>query len=283
MLGSRAIYEDGWKAVTFKPVGHLYDDGLDPDAPFEDDVWELYHVAVDPSETDDLAAAEPQRLAALVERWWEEARRFQVLPLDNRPLAALESPRPSAAWARRDRSVLHPGAAIVPETVAPDLRNRPHRVVAEVDVTADLGEGVLLAMGTVLGGWSLQVHDRRLRYVHNLLGAERHVVASDRLDLAPGRHELGLVLECAGDFRGIAQLTVDGAVVASGEIPQLTPVRWSITGGGLTCGWEQGPPVGDDYEAPFEFTGRLRRVVVDASGPVHRDLEAELAAIMSEQ
>ena len=63
MLGSRGIYHDGWKAVTFHPMGGMYDDGLDPDAPFDDDVWELYHVAVDPSEHDDLAEREPERLA----------------------------------------------------------------------------------------------------------------------------------------------------------------------------------------------------------------------------
>ena len=63
MLGSRAIYHDGWKAVTFHALGNIYDDGLDADAPFDDDVWELYHVAEDLSESDDLAAEEPDRLA----------------------------------------------------------------------------------------------------------------------------------------------------------------------------------------------------------------------------
>ena len=93
MLGSRGIYHDGWKAVTFKPLGPMYNDGLDPDAPFEDDVWELYHVAEDFSECHDLAAEEPERLAELVALWWDEARKYQVLPLDNRPIAALLDPR----------------------------------------------------------------------------------------------------------------------------------------------------------------------------------------------
>ncbi len=76
MLGSRGIYHDGWKAVTFKPLGAMYDDGLDPDAPFEDDVWELYHVAEDFSECNDLAEQEPERLAELVDLWWDEARKL---------------------------------------------------------------------------------------------------------------------------------------------------------------------------------------------------------------
>ncbi len=97
MLGSRALYHQGWKAVTFKPLGPMYDDGLDFAAPFDDDVWELYHVAEDLSEIDDLADAEPERLAAMVERWWDEARRHQVLPLDNRVLYTILNPKPSRA------------------------------------------------------------------------------------------------------------------------------------------------------------------------------------------
>ena len=89
MLGSRAIFHDGWKAVTFKPLGHMYDDGLDPDAPFADDVWELYRVADDLSECQNLASEQPEKLRELVDLWWVEAAKYQVLPLDNRPLAAI--------------------------------------------------------------------------------------------------------------------------------------------------------------------------------------------------
>ncbi len=84
MFGSRAIYHDGWKAVTFHPVGPIYPDGLNPNAPFDDDVWELYHVAEDLSETNDLADQHRKRLAEMIDLWWDEAERNQVLPLDNR-------------------------------------------------------------------------------------------------------------------------------------------------------------------------------------------------------
>jgi arylsulfatase len=121
-----------------------------------------------------------------------------------------------------------------------------------------------------------------LRYVHNYLGKERHVVASDE-PIAAGPHQLGLLFTTGGDFRGTARLLVDGRAVGEAEIPHQTPVRYSITGGGITCGWEQGPAVGDDYVAPFRFTGGLRRVVVEVIGTAHRDPEAEFEAIMSEQ
>ncbi len=281
MLGSRGIYHEGWKAVTFKPLGQMYGDGIDPDAPFENDVWELYHVAEDFSECDDLAAQEPERLAALVDRWWEEARRYQVLPLDNRPIAALLAPR--RPFDDRDRYVFWPYGAPIPENVTVNVRNRSHTITAEVELPeVGTAEGVLLAMGTTLGGWSLHLIGGKLRYVHNFVGKERYTVTSEVV-VPPGAHELAFAFESHGDFSGTGRLLLDGAVVGEAEIPTTTPVRYSISGAGLTCGWEQGPPVGSGYEAPFRCTGTLRRVVVEVNGIGHRDPEAEFEAIMAEQ
>lgn len=281
MLGSRGIYHDGWKAVTFKPLGTMYGDGLDPEAPFDEDVWELYHVAEDLSECVDLAAQHPDKVADLVERWWVEAKKYKVLPLDNRPVAALLAPRRPAS--DRQRYVFWPHGAHVPETVTVNVRNRPHTITALVEVAeGQVPEGVLLAMGNVLGGWSLQVFEGRLRYVHNYVGHERVVVGSEII-VPAGRHALAMSFETSGDFRGAARLFVDGRPVGEGEIPRVTPARYSISGGGITCGWEAGPAVGEDYRAPFTFGGVLRCVTVDVNGAAHRDPRAEFEAIMAEQ
>jgi arylsulfatase A-like enzyme len=281
MFGSRGLYHDGWKAVTFKPLGPLYDDGLDPDAPFEDDVWELYHVAEDLSECDNVADVHPELLAELVDLWWREAERFQVLPLDNRPIAALLAPR--RPFSNRPRYVFWPSGSIVPETVTVNVRNRSHRIVGDVEVgDAGVPEGVILAMGTALGGWSFHVVDGRLRYAHNYVGKHCAVVESDVV-VPPGVHELTMSFFTAGDFKATVKLLIDGEVVGEGPVDHLTPVRHSLTGGGVTCGWEQGPPVGPGYAAPFPFSDVLRRVVVDVSGEPYRDAEAEFEAIMSEQ
>ncbi len=282
MLGSRGIYHDGWKAVTFKPLGPLYDDGLDPDAPFEDDVWELYHVADDPTEVHDLADDEPDKLAEMIERWWQEARAHQVLPLDNRPLAALMAPRPSRVR-ERSRYRYFPGAAPVPESVAVNVRNRPHVVTVDVVVADDVApQGVLLAQGSVLGGWTVFVLDGRLHYEHNLVGATRSLVAADRA-IGPGEHRLAVEVTPAADFSAHARLHVDGEPAGELDIALFTPARFSITGAGLTCGYEVGPAVSDRYTAPFRFTGTIRQAVVDVSGTPYRDLQAELTAIFAEQ
>ena len=203
MLGSRGLYHDGWKAVTFKPLGPMYDDGLDPDAPFEDDVWELYRVADDLSECNDVAAQHPEVLEKLVALWWEEAERFNVLPLDNNPVAALIAPR--RPFSDFPRYVFWPGESIVPETVTVNVRNRSHVIVADVDAPerASPLEGVLLAMGTALGGWSFHVLDGRLRYAHNYVGKTCGVVESDEV-ITPGPHQLTLSFFSAGDLKATA-------------------------------------------------------------------------------
>ncbi len=164
-----------------------------------------------------------------------------------------------------------------------NVRNRDHTITARVEVPeGPRPSGVLLAMGTRLGGWSLHLVDGRMRYVHSWLGKERYAVESAAI-VGHGRHELRFEFASRGDFSGTGRLLVDDTVVGEGDIPTTTPVRYSITGAGLTCGWEQGPAIGDGYTAPFRFTGTIHDVTVEISGTGHRDPDAEFEAIMAEQ
>jgi arylsulfatase A-like enzyme len=282
MFGSRAIYHDGWKAVTFHPVGPLYGDGLNPNAPFDDDVWELYRVADDVSETRDVAAEHPDVLAELIDLWWREAERNQVLPLDNRVLWALVHPKPDHRTAR-ERFEYFPGGAQVPEPVAVNVRNRSHALVVDVTVADGVvPEGTLLALGSALGGWSFHLVEGRPRYIHNLYGKERHVLASDEA-VGAGSHRLEFEFTKDDGAGGSAVLRCDGRTVAEGPIARFTPAGFNGVGVGLTCGYEWGPAVGNDYAAPFRCTCTIDRAVVEARGPVVRDPIAELEAILSEQ
>jgi arylsulfatase A-like enzyme len=281
MFSSRAIYHDGWKAVTFHPVGPLYDD-QDPNAPFEQDVWELYHVAEDLSESRDLAAEHPQLLASLVELWWAEAGRNQVLPLDNRVLWALVHPKPDRR-PPRDSYEYRQGGAPVPESVAVNVRNRSHVLAVDLTIAGpDDADGVLLAQGSVLGGWSLHILGGRLRYVHNLYGKERHVVSAAE-EITAGQHHVEYAFTKDDGLGGTGVLSCDGREVGRGQIPRFTPSGFSGTGVGLTCGYEWGPAIGAGYTAPFAFPGTIRRAIVGVTGPVVRDPLAELEAILSEQ
>ncbi len=283
MLGSRAIYHDGWKAVTFKPIAPLYDDGLDWNAPFTDDRWELYHVRVDPTEVHDRAAEEPDRLARMVALWWEEARRNDVLPLDNRALHAILHPRPIG---RRDllRATYFPGSSPVPERVAIDTKNRGHRIDAHVTIPDGAApSGVLLAQGSTLGGFSFQVDHGRLRYVHNLYGRSRLTVTADR-PVPAGRRVLSYAYEPHGGRPGgVAVLLVDDVEVGRATFSEVTIVAFNGTGTGLTCGYELGPPVGEGDAASFPFDATLHRVEVTLSEVPAVNPLVELERIMFEQ
>jgi arylsulfatase A-like enzyme len=281
MLGSRAIYHDGWKAVTFHSVGPLYDDGLRASAPFDEDVWELYHVAEDVSESHDRAAELPEKVAELVALWWEEARRNDVLPLDNRVLEAIAHKHDRM----RPRSLYRyfQGGAPVPEWVAVDVRNRSHVIRLTLDVPEDvIAEGTLLALGCALGGWSLHVRDGRLRYVHNLQGQTLYQVEADQ-PLGSGRSRVEFRFDKDQWAGGRADLVQDGALVGTATIDRVTPVAYNEVGIGLTCGYEWGPAVGDDYRAPFAFNGTILRAEVETLGPPVHDPVAEVAAILSAQ
>ncbi len=120
MLGCRALYQDGWKAVTFHEIQ------VERARPRPGDRGSSTTCGADPSECHDLAAAEPQRLAAMVDRWWAEAERNQVLPLDNRPFSELVFGRPGGALGRS--LPLHrywPGRQPRAESVAVNVRGGP--------------------------------------------------------------------------------------------------------------------------------------------------------------
>ncbi len=276
MVGCRAIYHEGWKAVAYHPTrAHNYVP-LDPDAPASQDRWELYHVAVDVSESRDLASDHPEKVREMIERWFVEAGRHDAMPVHHqRPFDAA---RPHHVE-RTVRTVLRPGGPIA-NAVAVDVRHRPSLTVASVQY-AEGDEGVLIAHGGRFGGYSLYVQDGRLHYTHNLLGDERFRVSSPTIPA--GARRLGYSFTPTGDRSGLVELVVDDEVVASGEVPRTTEIAHSLFGDPLCVGYDDGTPVDDTYESPFAFTGVLHSVVVDVSGMPHRDLALEREAHRASQ
>lgn len=272
MFGCRAIYHGGWKAVAYHEI-QMGEPGLDQ-VP-----WELYDLRADPSETNDLAGAHPEKVAELDALWWAEAERYGVLPLDNRPFSEFVFERPETVEPR-SRYVYKPFAQMVPEALAVNVRNRAHRVTTTVDVPERGVEGVIISQGSFLGGWALYVVDGTLRYSHNLSGREEHRVAAAE-PLAPGAHEVGFRYVTEGGHR--VELIVDGAVVGEGPIRRPTWSRFSLTGHGLVCGRGLAPAVSDEFTAPFMFTGGLSDVVVDVDGAPFVDTESEARDAITSQ
>ena len=177
---------------------------------------------VDVAESNNLAEAHPERLREMIDLWWAEAERNQVLPLDNRILWALVNPKPDARRERERFRYFQDGAQ-VPEPVAVNVRNRSHALIVDITVPDEITpEGTLLAIGSGLGGWSLQFRAGRPRYIHNLYGKELHVIGSHDL-VGAGSHTLEYEFTKDEGLGGLGVLRCDGIEVGRALIPRFTP------------------------------------------------------------
>jgi arylsulfatase A-like enzyme len=263
MIGHRAIWADGWKAVTMHRPG----------TPFDEDEWALYHTDVDFSETVDLASEHPGILRSLVDRWWEEAERHGVLPLDDRTSVLFTLRRPGSQ-ARRTFS-FPPTLPHLERTAVPDVRNRSHRIGTRIERTrADQG-GVLVAVGSSLGGYVLYVQDNRLVYEYNRVGTVCTITSEDELPL--GAVDVCFEFERTDDHRGIGRLIVGGALASSAEFETL-PFRQSLYG--MSVGRDAGPTVSTRYPGPFAFDGALTNLVFEL-GPSADDTSSAAADFRS--
>jgi arylsulfatase len=255
MFGHRGLWHAGWKAVAFHPPG----------TPYDDDQWELFHLDADFSETNDLAAAQPERLAALVKLWWEEADKHKVLPLDDRfrERFVVNADRFHGA---RKRYVFHAGMGHLPTDVAPDLRSRSYLIEAEVEI-ADASEGVLIAHGDATSGYSLYVQAGRL--VHDMNIGGEHVIVRSQAPVPRGDRRLGLRVRRLGPTAQATPRTGPGASeftllidgVPAGSVRSPLGFANFISWTGLDIGRDRGSPV-SHYAAPFAFTGKLVKVTV---------------------
>jgi hypothetical protein len=224
----------------------------------------------------------------LIDLWWAEAEKYNVLPLDSRMQARMAEPKPLASRAS-NRYVYYPGGAPSFEYTAANLKNRSHTITAHVEIPAGGAEaaggaveGVLLAHGSWFAGYSFYVQNGRLHYVHNFLGLAEYRVSSDAT-LPAGPATLCFRFRKTGEHRGIGTLYVNDEQVGECEIPRTIPGVIETSGEGLCCGYDSGLPVTDAYQAPFRFTGTIERVVVEVDSIENADPEAELRAAFSTQ
>jgi arylsulfatase A-like enzyme len=274
MLGTRGIWQDGWKAAAMHAP-------ISGKGNFDADVWELYHVDEDRSESTNVADQYPDRLRELIDAWFEEADNNFVLPLDDRPaVEQLGNPRPQAE-PPRDRYLYYPDTAPVPEGVAVSIRGRSYKIIANVELE-QAPQGVIFAHGSRFGGHSLFIKDNRLHYVYNFLGIqpEQDFVSPP---LTPGRHTLGMEFtrEKAGQYGeslGKTVLYVDGEPVAEG--PMRAQIgKFTLSGDGLCVGYDSGDNVSLQYQNPARFTGgEIQGVAVDVSDTAYVDLQRDAAA-----
>ncbi len=267
MFGHRGIWSDGWKAVTYHRPGTSLDD----------DQWELYHLDEDYSECHDLAETEPEKLAELVELFWEEAERHGVLPIDAGEMRAMFAGHPVPGTPRaRDRFVYYPPMARIDPDASPALGARSWTMRFEIDRA---GDGVLLATGSINNGLTVYIQDGHLVYEHNNFGT--HTVVRSPEPIPTGACTVGVDQQRVKQGPALTRLWVGDECVAEGSITEVAVMISSI---GMSIGANP-TGVSDAYDTPFAFDGTIDRIVIDTERALRPEDEAaaEIRAALGSQ
>ena len=273
MGGTAAIWHEGWKAAALTPSA--------PDmwGDYAGQQWELFDTTSDPTECHDLADQHPDKLRELINLWWVQAGMYNALPLENRGVVEiLGTERPQIAKPR-SRYVYYPGCAEVPESAAPNIRNRSYTIAVEATIDSADASGVLFSQGARFGGHALYIKDGKLRYVYNWVGMFEQIIEA-RETISTGHAVFSVSFQREGDSmpaEGTLTLHVGDRTVGEGRI-KTQPGKFSLAGEGLNVGKDTAEPVTDDYSgtSPWPFVGgTIHKAVVDVSGEPFEDLAQE--------
>jgi arylsulfatase A-like enzyme len=246
IFANRSIYHKGWTAVTkhrtpWELVGAKM-------VPFDEDVWELYS-DTDWSQSRNLAKEMPEKLAELQRQFLIEATRYKVLPLDDRTSERMNSDTAGRPNLVRGKSqLLFGGMGRLSENCVLNLKNKSHSVTAEIEVPANGAEGVIVAQGANIGGWSLYAKAGKLKYCYNVVGVNRYFIES-RDVLPAGQHQVRMEFAYAGGGLGKGgkvTLYVDGKEAGTGTLPMTQAIVFSADDG-CDVGEDSGAPVSTDY------------------------------------
>jgi arylsulfatase A-like enzyme len=289
MFGNRGIYHKGWTAVTRHAIPWIL---LGAKLPaFDDDNWELYNTNKDWSQANNLAKQMPEKLHELQRLWLIEATRYNVLPLDDRTverLDAVTAGRP--VLIKGDSQILFGSMGRLSENSVVNIKNKSHSVTAEIVVPKEGAEGVIVAQGGNIGGWSLYAKNGKLKYCYNLLGV-RYFYAESSNPLPPGPHQVRMEFAYAGGGLGkggTASIYVDGKKVGEGKVDATAAMVFSADDG-CDVGVDTGAPVSLDYGSRGnEFNGVVKGVqlaiAADAVSVDHLvEPEKAIAVAMSRQ
>jgi len=273
MLGNRAIYDNGWVAATTPATLPWELSTKTPPDVITGYNWELYNVNEDPTQFNDLAAKMPEKLKQLQDLFYSEAKKYNVLPLDNSTLARWNTPRPSLT-AGRTIFTYSGELSGVPGSAAPDIKNKSYTITAEVEIPDGGAEGMIVTEGGRFGGYGLFLSKApaggplgigrgKVVFLYNLLDLKRTIWEGP--ELKPGKHTV--VFDFKSDGPGLGKggtgvLSVDGKEVARNSVEHTIPVTFPE---------DESFDVGLDtrtgvalleyrYDPPFKFTGKLNKL-----------------------
>jgi len=239
---------------------------MGPLPPFDQDRWELYDTNTDWSQAHDRSAEMPEKLAELQQLWMSEARKYNVLPLDDRRIERFDpqlAGRPTLVQGKSQ--LLFGGMGRLTENSVVNVKNKSFSVTAEVTVPDASANGVIIAQGGAFAGWTIYLKAGKPIYCHNLLGLNRFKVEGTSV-VPAGTHQVRM--EFAYDGGGMGKggnvsLFIDGQPAGEGRVQATVPLVFS--GDETTdLGRDTASPVSDDYDAESSvFTGKVAWVQID--------------------
>ncbi len=257
MFGNRAIYADGWKAVTIH--GNRMPWELNVIVPFEDDVWELYNLEEDFTESNDLAARYPEKLEEMKRLFDEQAWKYGVYPLFDDMIMRLARQQDRLFGGRKVFTYYYPGAVRIAEKASAPVKDRSHWIRTTIDLTGR-EEGVIVACGGFTGGYTMYIKNHRLHYDYNYYNGIYWSLRSPRLPR--GRTELAFHFTRTGPYEGVGELYVNGRKVDEVEMPEMHISTFSLSET-FDVGQDTGTPVSEGYRDHFRFKGDLDKVVFE--------------------
>jgi arylsulfatase len=259
MFGNRAIWEDGWKAVTLHANRMPWE--LAVTLPFDQDKWELYHVAEDFAESHDLASEMPEKLAEMVGVFDEEAWKYNVYPLYDDMIQRIGAQQDRLFGDQKEFVYFAPGATRIAEKSSAPVKNRAHTIETRL-VREGNEEGVIVAVGGMTGGYVMFVKDNRVYYDYNYLDGVHYILESD--ELAPGTTDVKFNFIKQQEFGGKGELYINGEKVAETDMPLMHISTYSLAET-FDVGRDTGTQVSKMYTDPFVYDGALDRVMFTVS------------------
>ena len=277
MVGNRAIYHDGWIASTTPPLAPWFLGlGKFPDV-VNGYTWELYNMAEDYSQNNDLAAKMPDKLRDMKELFLTQAEKYNVFPLDNSFATRAATPRPNATAGKT--VFTYSGESFgLPPSDAPNILGKSYSITAEVEIPQSGAEGMLNTLGGGFGGYGLYLVKGKPVFTYVQLNAQKFRWEGQDV-LTPGKHTI--VFDFKYDGPGFAKggtgvLSVDGKEVANKAIPYTIP--FVVTAGeSFDVGIDTRTGVDDnDYQLPFRFNGAIDKLTIKLVPPVRTAAEEDL-------
>ncbi|MFA9452830.1 MAG: sulfatase-like hydrolase/transferase, partial [Candidatus Aminicenantaceae bacterium] len=256
MFGNRAIWSEGWKAVILHAKRMPWD--VNVVLPFEQDEWELYHVAEDFSESTNVADQYPEKLAELIEMFDEEAWKYNVYPLYDDMIMRLAKQQSRLFGDQKDFVYYAPGAFRIAEKASAPVKDRSHNIVTKIDLKGD-EEGVIVCVGGMTGGFTMFIKDGRLHYDYNFLDGVYYTLKSPLLPKGPTELKFNFIR--SGPFAGTGELYVNGEKVDESDMPLMHISTYSLAET-FDIGRDTGTQVSKLYTGPFPFKGALDRVII---------------------